>query len=119
MLDFSMHSLKEIDHIIDLPLFHKGRETQATEEQAQNESGLSAYIGETLLRLHAGEWRGTFCTKNPEINFYTSFIQFRRYRFWPSHALGYRLANGISEGSLSERIKQIAVDIERESALPQ
>lgn len=99
-LDFSLASLEtEVDRLIDLPMFHHGRERAATGDEERNEAALAAYIGETLRRLFGGEWIGSFYPGSTALNFYRSFVMFGGYRFEPHLFVGYRLANGECEGS--------------------
>ena len=113
LLDFSCQSLEtEIDRMFDLPLFHCGRQGLPTIEQARNESGLAAYLGETLRRRYSGEWQGEFYPESPHLNFYSSFIRFRQYQYFPSSFVGYRLSNGSSEGTFAEYLRQIISKIQ-------
>jgi hypothetical protein len=99
-LDFSLASLEtEVDRLIELPLFHHGREGSATEAEQRNESVLAAYIGEAQQRLFAGEWVGSFHRGSTALNFYRSIVMFGGYRFEPHLFVAYRLTNGGCEGS--------------------
>ncbi len=104
--DFSIGSLKlEIDRLLDsTEICFEDTKRECWE----NQSGLEAYIGETLLRLYRGEWQGQFNAKNPAGNYYLSFVQFGAYRYFPSHFLGYRISNGEeSEGSFSSYLPKL------------
>jgi hypothetical protein len=105
-LDFSFASLEtEIDRLLELPMFHHGRDGSATEAEQRNEAALAAYIGETLRRLFDGQWVGSFHPGSPELNFYLSFVMFGDYRFEPHLFVGYWLTNGGSEGCFREYLR--------------
>jgi hypothetical protein len=99
-LDFSLASLEtEVDRLIDMPMFHHGRERPPSEAEERNEAGLAAYIGEALRRLFGGVWVGSFHPGSTALNFYRSFVMFGGYRFEPHLFVAYRLTNGGCEGS--------------------
>lgn len=63
---------------------------------------LTAYIGETLIRIFGGGWDGDFYgpLSRTGINFYTSYIVINDFRFNPNHFISYYLGNGKkSEGT--------------------
>ena len=102
-LDFSMESLERVvDEILDSPDVNLDQSPQSWRTQA----GLEAYVGETLARLHDGIWKGQFSQENPGVNFYTSYVEFGQYRYYPSHFLGYRISNGPGEGTFAEHLKR-------------
>jgi hypothetical protein len=112
VLDFSRQSLEtKIDQVFELPLFRHGRRGILTAEQARSEAGLAAYVGETLRREFSGEWQGEFYPDAPPINYYTSFVKIRHYRFFPSHSIAYRIANGSSQGTLTNYLRRIVLEI--------
>ena len=83
-LDFSLASLEtEVDRLIELPMFNRGRERPDTEDEERNEAALAAYLGETLRRLFDGEWAGSFYPGSTLLNFYRSFVRFGGSRFEP------------------------------------
>ena len=104
--DFSLFSLEaEIDSILhsDKLILREN-----TPESRQDSAGLEAYIGETLCRLYKGQWQGMYDPKNPAANFYLSFIEFGSFKWFPSHFIGYRVANGEeSEGTFSAYLEKI------------
>ncbi len=105
-LDFSLASLEtEVDRLIELPMFHHGRERPATEAEQRNEAALAAYIGEATRRLFGGEWVGTFHPGSTALNFYRSFVMFGSYRFEPHLFVAYRLSNGGCEGCFREYLR--------------
>ncbi len=58
------------------------------------EAYLTAYIGETLVRIYNGEWVGKFYgPKRAMNNFYTIQIKIENFTFNPSHFMAYRLNN--------------------------
>ena len=87
--DFSLESLeKEVDRFLESSLgvshFSKG----------ELESLLTAYIGETIRQLYQGEWTGEYWYAHPGRNFYLCKVTINEYEFYPSHFIGYYLANG-------------------------
>jgi hypothetical protein len=107
-LDFSLESLEtEIDRLLAQPIFHRGREGSLSQEEARNEAAISAYVGETIRRLFQGRWAGVFHPDQPASNFYTSFVQFGSYRYWPAHYFAYRLTNWPQEGTFSEYLERL------------
>ncbi len=104
--DFSKDSLMtQIDSILNSNKVCLGGEKP---ECWENEVGLEAYIGETLLRLYEGNWQGTFDSKSPSDNFYFSFVKFDEYDFYPSHFIGYKVINGEkAEGTFNEYISRV------------
>ena len=63
------------------------------------ETYLTAYIGETLIRIYGGEWKGKFYgPENPfGSNFYTSYVEINDYVFDPNHFISGYLVNGEKE----------------------
>jgi len=57
------------------------------------ETCASCYFGETLRRLHSGNWTG-HCGNDGSPNFYTLAVKFGDYVFFPSHYVAYRISNG-------------------------
>jgi len=109
-LNFSLNSLKtEIDKIIEST--EKSSDGSAKMNMA-DEIGLEAYIGETLLTLSNGMWQGDFNEKTNAPNFYLSFIKFGSFSYFPSHFLGYRIANGPVEGKFKEHIEDVLIKID-------
>ncbi len=107
-LDFSLESLEtEIDRLLAQPIFHRGREGSRSTEEARNEAAISAYAGETIRRQFQGRWVGVFNPDQPESNFYTSFVQFGGYRYWPAHYFAYRLTNWPQEGTFSAYLERL------------
>lgn len=45
-------------------------------------------------------------------NFYLSFIKFGDFSYFPSHFLGYRIANGPVEGKFKEHIENVLIKID-------
>ena len=90
--DFSLQSLlNDIDLILNSSeVSFKGEGTAGL----NNLAGIEAYIGETLKRLYHGEWHGKFVLHTPESNFYTSYLSFGEYKFYPARFLTYRLTHG-------------------------
>ncbi len=112
-LDFSLGSLEtEVDRLLDLPLFHHGRQGEATEAEERNKAALGAYVGETLRRLFDGEWVGSFHPGCPILNFYRSAILFGSFKFQPDLFVSYRLTNGESEGSFRAYLRAVLPQIE-------
>jgi len=105
-LDFSIGSLEtEVDRLLESPLFCRGRERLETDEERRNLAALCAYVGETLRQLFGGEWGGQFYPQGD--NFYTSFVQFGNYRYWPGHFISYRLANWPMEGTFAQHLERL------------
>jgi hypothetical protein len=113
-LDFSLESLRtEVDSVLELPIFFRGREGTSTDDQERSEAALCAYVGETLSRLFNGTWGGDFYPDRPAGNFYTSFVDFGDYRYWPSHFIAYRLTNWPQEGTFANHLEKVLPSIER------
>ena len=111
-LDFSLESLEtEIDRLLALPIFFRGREGSPTDQESRNQAGISAYVGETLRRLFQGRWGGEFYPDRNEVNFYTSFVDFTGYRYWPSHFISYRLTNWPGEGTFAQHLEKALLTI--------
>ena len=104
-LDFSLNSLKnEIDKIIESPdIKLDGADPDAWRIQYS----LEAYIGHTLALLFNGVWKGEFCKDNPGVNFYTSYVEFGKYLYYPSHFIGYRISNGPKEGLFKDYLERV------------
>jgi hypothetical protein len=101
-LDFTMHSLEvEIDALLE-----RYKDDLAREDSYgwRLTAGLEAYVGETLARLLNGAWKGTFNSVNPGSNMYTSYVEFGAYKYYPSHFLGYRITNGLTQGTFKEHL---------------
>lgn len=106
-LDFSLESLEtEIDRLLALPIFFRGRDGSPTDQESRNQAGISAYVGETLRRLFHGRWGGEFYPDRTEVNFYTSFVAFAGYRYWPSHFISYGLTNWPGEGTFAQHLER-------------
>lgn len=65
------------------------------------ETGAGCYFGETFRRLFSGHWYGQL-EPSSGANYYTTRIKFGEYLFSPFCWLGYRLANGIEEGTVAD-----------------
>ncbi len=104
-LDFSLKSLEEdIDSIIeseDVGLFNY------SEAASINQTGLEAYIGETLIMLFNGKPKGEFRMGKLDRNFYFLYIEFGKFRYYPSDFIWFRLSNGPGEGSYKVHLKKI------------
>lgn len=90
-LNFSLASLeKEIDEILE-----KYSKTGDNDREIL-EIFLTAYVGESLIRLFGGSWDGDFYASlnKAGINFYTSYMMINNFRFNPDHFIGYYLGNG-------------------------
>jgi len=113
-LDFSIESLQtEVDRVLELPIFFRGREGTPTDNQERREAALCAYVGETLSRLFDGTWGGDFRPDRSASNFYTSFVDFGDYRYWPSRFIGYRLTNWPQEGTFAQHLERVLPSIKR------
>ena len=96
-LDFSIASLEtEIDRLLETSLFHRGR-GMGTLEQDCNLAGLVAYVGETLRQVYDGRWEEGFVVRGD--NFYTAFVQFGDYKYWPE------------EGTFAQHLKGLAAKL--------
>lgn len=99
-LDFSLKSLEtEIDRILEKYSKIEYQELNILEEF------LTAYVGESLLRIFGGSWAGNFYgpLNRSGVNFYTSYMVINDFRFNPNHFIGYYLSNGKkSEGTFYE-----------------
>ena len=104
-LDFSLKSLEEdIDNMIeseDVDL------SDSSEVGSINQTGLEAYIGETLTMLFRGKTKGEFRSGKLNRNFYFSYIEFGKFRYYPSDFIRLRLSNGPEEGSYKEHLKKL------------
>ena len=100
-LDYSLKSLNsEIDQILRSPLFrnlddksNEGLTNSELIDQQRLESGIEAYIGETLCRLFDGCWSG-FTSAGFGINFYSCDLKFGEFKTRISHFLSYRINHG-------------------------
>ena len=66
---------------------------------------LTAYIGETLIRVYNGDWKGQYYgPDNPYgSNYYSTAITIGKFSFWPSHFIENYLTNGVkSTGTFYE-----------------
>ena len=135
-LDFSLQSLKtEVDRMLSSELLDdyllvvaaacishddptRGTPVHALALQRyqvymQRETGLAAYLGETLRRNLGGEWQGNFSKDSPGVNFYLSGLAFGNQRYNPSHYFAYRLSNGLAEtGSLASHLPEILENLQ-------
>lgn len=104
-LDFSLKSLEEdIDNMIeseDVDL------SDSSEVGSINQTGLEAYIGETLTMLFRGKPKGEFKSGKLNRNFYFSYIEFGKFRYYPSDFIRLRLSNGPGEGSYKEHLEKL------------
>ena len=104
-LDFSYRSLEiEIDKILMSKNVTLGGDEKT---DWKNEAGLEAYVGETLASLFRGVWKGEFDYENPAGNFYTSYVEFGEFRYYPSHFLSYRITNGPEEGTFRQNLEKV------------
>lgn len=105
--DYSLNSLKfEIDRFLSKYNYKKGKygiydkifKRRYLKRNAVA-TYLSAYIGETLIKLYGGKWIGSFSKpENPfGDNYYMSELIIKNYKFNPSHFILYRLEHGEKE----------------------
>jgi hypothetical protein len=107
-LDYSLASLEvEIDRVIKLPIFNRGGESAAGEQDELALTGLCASIGESLRRLFQGEWVGAFSATSWLENFYRSTVRFGEFEFNPHGFIGYRLSNGPEEGTFQGYLEDL------------
>ena len=104
--DFSLRSLL---HDVDKILNSVERSPEVCEKSDIHYlAGIEAYIGETLRRLYNGTWQGKFIIDTPESNFYSSYLQFGDYKFYPARFLTYRLTHGAyQEGTYATYLQRI------------
>jgi hypothetical protein len=109
--DFSLRSLlEEVDRLLDSPYFTNHNNP----EQWPDEARLTAYVGETLVRLYAGVWTGQFYVNHAWTNFYTCSVQFGEYAYKPSHFLDYQFSNGKnSTGTFAHHLQRVLSAIQR------
>lgn len=104
-LDFSLKSLEEdIDSMIeseDVDL------SDSPKVGSVNQTGLEAYIGETLTMLFNGKPKGEFKSGKSHRNFFFAYIEFGKFRYYPSDFIRLRLSNGPGEGSYKEHLEKI------------
>lgn len=130
-LDFSFESLAiEVDRFLDSSLFlnynqivaeanlshcNKLRDT-LTHQRAQRlylqyleyETGLSAYIGETLKLAYEGSWSGPFSATAPLYNQYLSRLILTGRIYYPSRYPAMRLTGAhFQTGRLREQLTQL------------
>lgn len=104
-LDFSLKSLEEdIDNIIESEDVDF---SDSPEPGSINQTGLEAYIGETLTLLFKGKPKGQFKSGKLNRNFYFSYIEFGKFRYYPSDFIRFRLSNGPEEGSYKEHLEKL------------
>ena len=102
--DFGMRSLqREVDRFLETQL----PEISAIDQRRKAQAGLGAYVGEALARLYGGTWGGEFCGTNSGMNFYQSYVAFGEFKFFPSHYVAYRIANGLSEGTFAAYLSNV------------
>ncbi len=94
--DYSRESLAtEMDRFLEFFVTQHGssRDKNADREKIWRMAALlTAYIGETVRRLYAGKWVGSFSVRGA--NFYTCSVMAGNCEFWPSHFIEYYIANG-------------------------
>jgi hypothetical protein len=113
-LDFSLDSLRrEVDRLLKLPIFRRGRGSAPANERERNEAALCAYIGETLRRHFHGTWRGRFSPTCPIRNFYESFVELNGFRYNPSIWIAYCLTNWSGEGTFAQELDKLLTEVER------
>ena len=103
-LDFSLKSLEEdIDSMIeseDVDL------SDSPNVGSFNQTGMEAYIGETLTMLFNGKPKGEFKSGKSHRNFFFAYIEFGKFRYYPSDFIRLRLSNGPGEGSFKEHLEK-------------
>lgn len=103
------------DRVVELELFNRDHRTRfdggLPGTSFDLESGLSAYIGETLIKAHDGLWTGFFAPTSG-MNFYTAKISFGGYDLYPSHWPAYRISNGPTELSFAEWLDDVLPSIQ-------
>jgi hypothetical protein len=108
--DFSIASLAR-DVEAFLMLRCAAQQSRSTPDSAADggriEAALGAYVGETLARCCGGNWAGRFRADNPGPNFYSSWVAFGGYKFFPSHYVGYRLASGAAQGTFASYLERV------------
>ena len=114
-LDYSESSLTgSLDEILDLSIFRDPEaETVSCSGHAAAfdlKSAASAYLGETLARLHDGSWTGWFDHQS-SVNFYTAVVSFGEYRLFPIRWLSYRVSHGREEGSVTDWLHRVLPSI--------
>lgn len=94
--DYSRESLAtEMDRFLEFFAAQQGspRDKNADREKIRHmEALLTAYIGETVRRVYAGKWAGSFSVHGA--NFYTCSVMAGNSEYWPSHFIEYYIANG-------------------------
>lgn len=98
--DYSLKSLeKEVDKVLEKVAVIDENEKKILERF------ITAYIGETIIRLYNGTWEGAFYGPDNPIgsNFYTARIKIGKFNFYPSHFIEYFISNGKkTEGTFYE-----------------
>jgi hypothetical protein len=104
--DFSLHSLlNDIDVMLSSSRISFDDKNPSGYRHL---AGIQAYIGETLKRLYGGEWQGKFIIDTPESNFYTAYLSFGEFNFYPARFLTYRLGNGEAlEGTFKAYLERV------------
>ena len=117
-LDYSLDSLFEVvENIFEDKRYSRGGSTfnvnvEGIEQTHNFENGLTSYLGETLVRLYGGQWKGFF-SAGTGANFYTSYTQFGEFVFKPFAYVGYRLGNGVEDtGNLKKLMSRISKSLQ-------
>lgn len=107
-LDFTLDSLKsEVDRLIEASILQPLQSRLWTEQEEHCGTGLTAYTGETLCRLHDGVWGGSFSRTQTIGNWYCSYILFGEYRYSPAAYFLYRFSNGPKDGTFSQYLERV------------
>ncbi|MDJ0840291.1 MAG: hypothetical protein QNK37_27525 [Acidobacteriota bacterium] len=110
-LDFSLETLgKDFDNLLANKDLHHVRvrlRGYVSEAVFDFETSAGCYLGQVLSRSYAGRWCG-HCSPATGVSFYTLWLQFGEYRFFPIIYVAYRTGNGVeSTGSVGSLLSAL------------
>ncbi len=110
-LDFTTASLVgDLETILANPVYHGAfvpLENRGQELAFDFETSAACYLGQVLAKEHGGTWAG-HCSRDARLNFYTLWLEFGEYRFYPIIYMLYRTGNGVeSTGSVADLLASL------------
>jgi len=115
-LDFTLDSLRDdletILHNPDYLAACVSMENRGVELIFDFQTAAACYLGQTLAKVYGGSWQG-HCSRDAKLNFYTLWLAFGEYRFYPIVYVLYRTGNGVeSTGSIGELLDTVTPSLE-------
>jgi len=114
-LDGSIESLTgDFETILCNPMYTEALvslENRGQEIVFDFETAAACYLGQTLARKYNGKWGG-HCSRDARLNFYTLWLMFGEYRFYPLIYVVYRTGHGVeSTGGVSDLLASLEPSI--------